>query len=165
MGMMDTDVTYTFVTEKTVKSLHLTSRTCKIEVVNFEARTIMGTTNVPIQIGPWIGMCNMMAVAMDDFELIIGKQFMQANKIFPIPHLNGIMIVDARCPTFVSAFGAGGQSSANNKVKDKSLTVIQVANCLKHEKVIYLAVLAEIKPNVYQEVPDAVAQMLDKFAD
>ncbi|KAL3518472.1 hypothetical protein ACH5RR_021061 [Cinchona calisaya] len=64
----------------------------------------------------------LMAVLLDDFDLILGKDFLATNKIFPIPHLDGVMIADGRCPTFIpSVFvntnASAGSSSSNERDK------------------------------------------------
>ncbi|KAL3509211.1 hypothetical protein ACH5RR_028612 [Cinchona calisaya] len=68
LAMVDTGVTHSFVTGREVLRL-------KLELKEQ-------------------GKCNLMAVPLDDFDLILGKKFMATNKIFSIPHLDGVMIVD-----------------------------------------------------------------------
>ncbi|KAL3529612.1 hypothetical protein ACH5RR_008934 [Cinchona calisaya] len=59
------------------------------------------------------------SVLLDDFDLILGKEFMATNKIFPIPHLDGVMFTDERCPSFIPSgfvkteFSAGPSSSGD----------------------------------------------------
>ena len=42
-----------------------------------------------------------MASQMDDFDLILGKDFIVANRIYPISHLDSVMVDDGQSPGFV----------------------------------------------------------------
>ncbi|KAL3533321.1 hypothetical protein ACH5RR_006842 [Cinchona calisaya] len=114
--------------------------------------------------------CNLMAVPLDDFNLILGKELMTTNKNFPIPHLNGVMVADERYPTFLPTFIIATNVSASSSSSDKGKTSgqildMQLENRLKQGEVIYLAALVETKPDVFQEVPHGCMPMLDDFVD
>lgn len=50
-----------------------------MKAVNSEARPIAGLAkDVPLKIGAWSGVANLMAVAMDDFQVILGMEFLHA---------------------------------------------------------------------------------------
>ncbi|KAL3525166.1 hypothetical protein ACH5RR_013538 [Cinchona calisaya] len=68
----------------------------RIKAVNSEAQSVLGIASVELTLGPWSDKCSLMAVPLDDFDLILGKEFMTTNKVFPIPHLDGVMIADER---------------------------------------------------------------------
>ncbi|KAL3520637.1 hypothetical protein ACH5RR_018786 [Cinchona calisaya] len=90
---------------------------CKLRSI-----AVLGVASVELMLGPWSGKCSLMAVLLDDFDLILGKEFMTTNKIFPVPHLDGITIADERCPTFIpSVFvntnAIAGPSSRNDTDK------------------------------------------------
>ncbi|KAL3504475.1 hypothetical protein ACH5RR_034316 [Cinchona calisaya] len=99
LAMVDTGATHSFVTEREVRrlKLELKEHGYRIKAVNSEAQPVLGVASVELTLGPWSGKCNLMAVPLDDFDLILGKEFMTTNKIFPIPHLDGIMIADESC--------------------------------------------------------------------
>ncbi|KAL3522689.1 hypothetical protein ACH5RR_015523 [Cinchona calisaya] len=59
-----------------------------------------------------------MAVPLDDFDLILGKEFMATNKIFPIPHLDAVMIADERCPTFIPSVFVNTNAIAGPSSRD-----------------------------------------------
>ncbi|KAL3499768.1 hypothetical protein ACH5RR_038861 [Cinchona calisaya] len=103
LAMVDTGTTRSFVTRREVRSLKLELKEhgYRIKAVNSEAQPVLGVASVELTLGPWSGKCSLMAVPLDDFDLILGKEFMATNKIFPIPHLDSIMIADERCPTFL----------------------------------------------------------------
>ncbi|KAL3518612.1 hypothetical protein ACH5RR_021201 [Cinchona calisaya] len=98
LAMVDTGATHSFVTGREVRrlKLELKEHGYRIKAINSEAQPVLGVASVEMTLGPWSGKCSLMAVPLDDFDLILGKEFMATNKIFPIPHLDGIMIADER---------------------------------------------------------------------
>ncbi|KAL3534247.1 hypothetical protein ACH5RR_002708 [Cinchona calisaya] len=96
LAMVDTGATHSFATGLEVRrlKLELKEHGYRIKAVNSEARPVLGVALVELTLGPWSGKCSLMAVPLDDFDLILGKEFMATNKIFPIPHLDGIMIAN-----------------------------------------------------------------------
>ncbi|KAL3535011.1 hypothetical protein ACH5RR_003472 [Cinchona calisaya] len=173
LAMVDTGATHSFVTGRDVRrlKLELKEHGYRIKAVNSEAQPVLGVASVELTFGPWSGKCSLMAVPLDDFDLILGKEFMGTNKIFLIPHLDGIMIADERCPTFipfvfVNANTIAGPLSKNDRDKrGGQISAIQLENGLKRGEITYLAALVEIKPDVFQEVPDCCAVVLDEFVD
>ncbi|KAL3502562.1 hypothetical protein ACH5RR_037011 [Cinchona calisaya] len=103
LAMLDTGATHSFVTGREVHwlKLELKEHRYRIKAVNSEAQCVLGVASIELTLGPWSGKCSLMAVSLDDFGLMLGKEFMATNKIFPIPHLDGVMIADERCPTFI----------------------------------------------------------------
>ncbi|XP_073057363.1 uncharacterized protein [Primulina eburnea] len=49
--------------------------------------------------------------------------------------------------------------------KSGLLSAMQIEIGWKHGECTYLAALVQIKPNIFQEVPDVVAELLDEFVD
>lgn len=49
--------------------------------------------------------------------------------------------------------------------KKGMLSALQVKAGLKHGEETFLAALVEVKPDVFQEVPDQIAGLLEEFAD
>ncbi|KAL3527885.1 hypothetical protein ACH5RR_012541 [Cinchona calisaya] len=74
--------------------LELKEHGYRVKAVNSEAQPVLGVALVELTLGPWSGKCSLMVVPLDDFDLILGKEFMATSKIFPIPNLDGIMIDD-----------------------------------------------------------------------
>ncbi|KAL3529038.1 hypothetical protein ACH5RR_008360 [Cinchona calisaya] len=97
---------------------------------------------------------------LDDFDLILRKEFMVMNRIFPIPHLDGVMIADERCPSFIRSIfvkidvSVGPSSSGDKGKQGSQISTIQLENGL-----------TEIKADVFQEFPYCCVAGLDEFAD
>ena len=79
-----------------------------MKVVNSKAKQISGLAKgVPIKIGTWRGSTNMMAVPLDDFQVILGMEFMHATKLVPMSFLNSLYMMggDNPCVVLISQRG------------------------------------------------------------
>ncbi|KAL0386156.1 UNVERIFIED_CONTAM: hypothetical protein Sradi_3009900 [Sesamum radiatum] len=80
-----------------------------------------------------------MVIPLDDFDVILRMDFM----------------------LLASAMDSVKSAEKN----DTLMSALQVKNGLRHGEPTYLAALIEIKPNVIQEVPDEVAEVLEEVKD
>lgn len=166
LAMVDTGATNNFVAEREVDKLklNLQENASKIKAVNSEARPIRGTAVADLKVGPWEGKCSLMAVPLDDFDLILGMEFLMSAKCMVMPHLGGLMITDEKMSGFVSTIYPNLEKK-EGKRKASLLSAVQLESGLKRGEETYLCALIEIKPGVAQEVPDTVAKVLDDFKD
>ncbi|XP_012851858.1 PREDICTED: uncharacterized protein LOC105971552 isoform X2 [Erythranthe guttata] len=102
-AMVDSGATHNFVAEREVKKLGLTlsKHASQVKAVNSEAGPVKGRTDVDLVIGSWKGQCGLTAVPLDDFDVILGQEFLLAAKAAVIPFLGGLMIMDEERPCFV----------------------------------------------------------------
>ncbi|KAK4382004.1 RNA-directed DNA polymerase [Sesamum angolense] len=124
MAMLDKGATHNFMVDREIQNFGLTlaQHSSRIKVVNSEAKPIQGVACVELKVSAWTGKCNLMVVPLDDFDVILGMDFLRL---------------------------------ANAMVKAG----------LRHGEQTYLAALIEIKPDVVQDVPDEVAELLQEFKD
>ncbi|KAG8366490.1 hypothetical protein BUALT_Bualt17G0085400 [Buddleja alternifolia] len=145
MTMIDTGATHNFVAEQEIQklSLNVLEHSSRIKAVNLEAKQIKGMATVDLVIGSWHGQCKLIAIPLDDFDIILGMQFLiSANGVFP----------------------SDDPGPSNNK--NGCLSAMQVKKGLKYGEMTYLATMVEIKKDVFQEeVPDAIAALLVEFED
>ncbi|RVW70978.1 putative disease resistance RPP13-like protein 1 [Vitis vinifera] len=137
-ALVDSGATHNFVaTRKATRlGLNLEEDTSRIKAVNSKAQKIQGVAkNVLMQIGDWKGTCNLLCVPLDDFDLILGVDFLLRANVALIPHLGGLMVLEEKQPCFAKAL----------RVKDGALI--------------------EIKEGQYVEVPDLVVKILIEFRD
>ncbi|KAJ8511859.1 hypothetical protein OPV22_002293 [Ensete ventricosum] len=67
-----------------------------MKAVNSEAKRISGQAKgIPIKIGTWSGSTNLMAVPLDNFQVILEMEFMHAAKLVPVPFLNFLCLMGA----------------------------------------------------------------------
>ena len=117
---------------------------------------------VPVCMGNWIGKADMLVIRLDDFDLILGIEFMRKNQIVPIPHLDGAMVMQESSPCFVPCVHPFGKEE---KKKTAEISSVVVEKGLKRGEETYLAALLEIKEDKAIEVPDQVAELLRDFVD
>ncbi|XP_071932876.1 uncharacterized protein [Coffea arabica] len=162
--MVDTGASHSCMTECVVNrfGLKLKDFGFKLKAVNSEIKPVLGVATVELELGPWKGWCSLMASQMDDFDLILGKNFMVANRIYPIPHLDGVIVDDDQNPGFIAVVRLPKQKSNQRK---NLVLAVQIESSLRHGEVMYIAALVEMKPDMYQEVPDGVAHVLEEFVD
>ncbi|WKA00341.1 hypothetical protein VitviT2T_018703 [Vitis vinifera] len=114
-----------------------------------------------MQIGDWKGMCSLLCVPLDDFDLILGVDFLLRAKVALIPHLGGLMVLEEKQPCFVQALRA----KDGGKGQPEMLSAIQLKKGLKRGQETYVAALIEIKERQSMEVPDSVVSILKEFKD
>ncbi|KAL0328234.1 UNVERIFIED_CONTAM: Transposon Ty3-G Gag-Pol polyprotein [Sesamum calycinum] len=166
MAMLDSGATYNFVANREIQKLGLTltQHSSRIKAVNSEAKPIQGAACVELKVGAWTGQCKLLAVPLDDFDVILGMDFMLLANAMVMPYLNGLFIVDPSSTCFVQ--GTYLQDSVRStEKKDSLMSAMQVKAGLRRGDQTYLAALIEIKPDVVQEVPNEVAELLQEFKD
>lgn len=163
MAMVDSGATHNFIAAREVQRLGLdmTSHMSRIKVVNSEAKPIVGVSKVAMQVGTWKGSCSLMAIPLDDFDIILGNEFLVAAKVTVMPHLGGLMIHDENCPSFVPGIYAEELA----KRQSGMISAMQLKAGVKRGEVTYLAALVEVKLGVSYEVPDAISELLAVFED
>ncbi|KAK4381520.1 hypothetical protein Sango_2961800 [Sesamum angolense] len=166
MAMLDSGATHNFVADREIQKLGLTlaQHASRIKAVNSEAKPIQGAACVELRVGAWTGQCKLLAVPLDDFDVILGMDFMLLANAMVMPYLNGLFIANPGGTCFVQ--GTYLQDSVRStEKKDSLMSAMQVKAGLKRGEQTYLAALIEIKPDVVQEVPDEVAELLQEFKD
>ncbi|KAL0408358.1 UNVERIFIED_CONTAM: hypothetical protein Sradi_1770200 [Sesamum radiatum] len=129
-----------------------------------EGGSSRGVACVDLKVGLWTGKCNLRVVPLDDFDVILGMDFMLLAHAMVMPYLSGLFIVDANCTSFVQ--GTYLQDFVRSMDKNDTLiSALQVKNGLRHGEQTYLAALIEIKPDVVQEVPNEMTELLEEFKD
>ncbi|KAK4403116.1 hypothetical protein Sango_1052300 [Sesamum angolense] len=119
--------------------LTLAQHSRRIKAVNSEAKPIQGVAYVELKVGAWTGKCNLMVVSLDDFDVILGMDFMLL----------------AHAMDFVRSV----------EKKHNLMSAMQVKTGLRHGEQTYLATLIEMKLDAVQEVPGEVAELLQEFTD
>ena len=114
-ALVGSGATHNFLTTREVTrlGLKLEEDTSRIKAVNSKAHKIQGVAkNILMQVGDWKGTFNLLCVSLDDFNLILGVDFLLKAKVALIPHLGGLVVLVEKKPYFVQALRAkdGGKS-------------------------------------------------------
>ena len=98
---------------------------------------------------------------LDDFNLILGVDFLLRAKVALIPHLGGLVVLEEKQPCFVKALRANDGA----KGQPEMFSAIQLKKGLKKGQGTYVAALIEIKEGQSVEVPDSMVKILKEFRD
>ena len=129
-AMVDTGASHNFVADRIIEKLglDLSKLNSRVKAVNSEAKPTKGMATVDFHVGSWQGKCELMAVSLDDFDVILGNDFLVAAKVAVMPHLGGLFIADAGSPSFVS-----GIYENPGKGKPALLSAIRLIDGLEEE--------------------------------
>lgn len=56
---------------------------------------------MPIKVDAWSGTTNLMAAQLDDFQVILGMDFLHAAKVLPMPYLGSVCIFGEETPCMI----------------------------------------------------------------
>ncbi|XP_075087766.1 uncharacterized protein LOC142169758 [Nicotiana tabacum] len=165
--MVDTGATHTFVASRIVQEYGLQVTKCptKMKAMNSKAQPGYGVVlDVPMILGHWSEKFNMTVVPLDDFNVLLGIDFLKKKKVTPIPHLDGLMFMGESSPDFVKGIMPYEVNNENAGIA-ALISAIAFEKGLKRGEETYLVSLVEVKPDVHIEVPDCVANLLKEFKD
>ncbi|KAL0364744.1 UNVERIFIED_CONTAM: Retrovirus-related Pol polyprotein from transposon.6 [Sesamum angustifolium] len=126
MAMLDSGATHNFVADREIQKLGLTlaQHASRIKAVN-SAKPIQGAACVELKVGAWTGQCKLLAVPLDDFDVILGMDFMLLANAMVMPYLNGLFIANPGGTCFVQ--GTYLQDSVRStEKKDSLMSAMQV---------------------------------------
>nr|XP_028946771.1 uncharacterized protein LOC114820346 [Malus domestica] len=161
--LVDTGATHNFMTseEATRLGLRVTKEPGSVKTVNSAATPIVGVArNVQVDIGTWKGKIDFTVVKMDDYGVVIGLEFMDKVRAFPIPFYNIFCILaDGRQPCLVPL-------ERQAKKCTQHLSAIQFAKSWKKGEATFLATLMLNEgEEKYGPLPKQVEDVLVEFAD
>ncbi|GAV61286.1 Asp_protease_2 domain-containing protein [Cephalotus follicularis] len=147
-AMVDTGATHSFQAEWIVHWLDLKvdKHTSRIKAVNSQAQAVTGMAHsVKISMGDWEGKIDLVVVPLDDFDLILGSEFLICEKVIIMPHLGGLLATNEQKPYFVVGYNATTGGIDKGKKRVETLSALQVARGLKKGHLTYLAFLMEVE--------------------
>ncbi|KAL4291758.1 hypothetical protein GQ457_14G015360 [Hibiscus cannabinus] len=104
-ALVDTGATDTFITPEEAErcNLKLSKGKGRMKAINSGAAVVWGSTkNVKTKVGPWEGSMNYTVVPMDDFNVVLGLDFMVANQVVPVPAVSCVLF-QGNCPGVLAA--------------------------------------------------------------
>ena len=96
LGLIDTGATDNFLDIKEAERLGIkyTPEKRMIKAVNSEPQQILGTTKVKVHIDRWANELTFTVVQMDDYRIILGLDFFERARAFPMPAAKTLVIHD-----------------------------------------------------------------------
>ncbi|XP_072953162.1 uncharacterized protein [Typha angustifolia] len=131
-----------------------------MKAVNLKSQPITRQVkDVHIAIGSWRAKANFMVVPLDDFQVILGIEFLQTARGVPMLFLNALCMIGDESPCVVSV--------AKMTTKEtKQLLALQLKKGVKKGEQTFLAALKlEADPLENGPIPLGVAKVLKEFED
>ena len=129
-----------------------------MKAIHSEAKPVKGMAKVvSLKVGEWSGHCTFATVRLDDFQVILGLDFLTKAKASVLLHLPGLFIMDVPRSCYVPlsrSISETGMCSA-----------LQLKNALRKGEETYLAMIYEEKNRSGAQVPEVVAGLLREFGD
>ncbi|KAA0034900.1 uncharacterized protein E6C27_scaffold103G00280 [Cucumis melo var. makuwa] len=103
--MIDSGATQNFITEAEARRLRLRWErdSERMKVVNFVALPIVGLVKqTTIKLGGWKGPVDFVVVKMDDFDVVLGMEFLLEHQVTPMPSAR-CLVITGSFPTVVQA--------------------------------------------------------------
>ena len=101
--IVNSETTQNFMAKIGVKSLNILwhQDTGKMKLINLVALLVLGVAKgTPIKLKIWIGQTNFVVVKMDDFDIVLGMDFLLKQKVIPMP-LTKCLVVTRSNPTII----------------------------------------------------------------
>ena len=112
---------------------------------------------VHVKIGTWEGMTDLIAVKMDDFDVIFGMEFLAEKGVIPIPSTRNLLIMGEK-PVMVPA-------KVKQATKLKLLSALQFMKGVKRQEPTFVAVLAVYEVEGGELIPNEIKVVLKNYGD
>eukprot|EP00253_Pinus_taeda_P008914 PITA_08914 len=86
-ALMDTRATHHFMMTRLARAVGLSilPSNMEVKVVNSKAKVTGLAHEVPVQIGDWTGQLDFTVMEMNEFDVILGQDFLKGNKAIVVP--------------------------------------------------------------------------------
>ncbi|GJV01078.1 putative nucleotidyltransferase, ribonuclease H [Tanacetum coccineum] len=162
-ALVDSGATHNFVADDEDKWLEINAMkgSGTIKAVNSPAKAIHEVAkDVWAKIGEWEGTIDLSVVPIDDFKVVLGLEFLDKVRAFPMPFVNSLCILDGRKTCMVS-------TEHDAKSGAKTLSAMQFKKGFNKSESCYVAVtrLETDEGSSKVEVPKVIERLLDEFKD
>ncbi|CAL2267189.1 unnamed protein product [Prunus armeniaca] len=160
--LVDTGASHNFMSVQEAKRLgcRVSKEAGSMKTVNSTAKPIDGVARgVELHIATWKGVADFSMISMDDYDVVLGMEFMDKVKAFSIPFYNTMCIAHGGAmPCMVPVVRQQGET--------KLLSAMQFSkSCKKGEPTFLATMKMDIVQKEVQPVPKAVEAIPKAFAD
>ncbi|GMI94553.1 hypothetical protein HRI_003124600 [Hibiscus trionum] len=159
-ALVDTGATDTFIspTEARRCGLVVAKGVGQMKAVNSVASSICGNSKeVRIKLGPLEGNVNFTVTPMDDFDVVLGLDFMTSAQAIPVPAAGCLMLLgDCPCVAPVTVVPRGGK---------KMLSAIQFKKGIKKGKPSFLVLPVCKEDSPVRALPRGIQRVLEDYKD
>ena len=95
--MVDTGASHNFIKKEEAArlGLKLEKGSGWLKTVNSEAKPLDGIARgVELHLGAWSGKVNLSMAPLDDFDIVLGMEFLRQFNVIPLPHYNSVCILE-----------------------------------------------------------------------
>ncbi len=161
-ALVDTGASNLFISEEGAKKLGLRVEQTRgrLKTVNSKEVPTCGIArDVEIRIGQWSSKEVVEVIPLDDYDFVIGMDFLDRIDALIVPFADCICILDARCQCIVPVKRSQGNGQ-------KTLSAMQLSRGVQKGEMTYLAALkVEDARGDGDEVPTVVTRVLTEFKD
>jgi len=135
-----------------------------MKTVNTKARWIMRTTYcVPLPLEKWQGKYDLLVMTLNDFDVILGLDFLKKAKIILMSYLGGILIVSETCLIFVPCYKTLVVES--KKGRSNMISTIAIIKALKKSSEVFLAIAISEDSGHSMQVSNVISKVLEEYED
>uniref|UniRef100_A0A803MPQ4 Aspartic peptidase DDI1-type domain-containing protein n=1 Tax=Chenopodium quinoa TaxID=63459 RepID=A0A803MPQ4_CHEQI len=160
-AMIDTGATHNFISQEEARRLGLKpiQEGSSMKAVSSAAKPVHGVArNIPTKLGDWSGNLDFTVATMDDFNLVLGMDFLRASKAVPMPHLGSVLVAGQQ-PCLLKT------CKMRKRSKGPLLSAMQLKKGLKRNEPTFLATLSVKEDEAPYEIPAALDKFLTEFED
>ncbi|GKC64179.1 RNA-directed DNA polymerase-like protein [Tanacetum coccineum] len=157
LGLIDTGATYNFLDVKEVEQLGVTynSERGTTKTINLEPKQIYGMAKVKVYIDKWTNELTFTIVSLDDYMIVLGLDFFEGARAFPIPATKILVILDKEVSKVTNL-------EKQSEIKPL-LSALQFKKATRKGE-CYLAAVRELldeEPITTSEIPDGPSQLME----
>ena len=129
-----------------------------MKTINFEALPIVGVSKrVPLKLGVWSEEMDLVMVRMDDFDMVLGMDFLLEHKVITMPLAKCLVITDHN-PTVIPA-------SIKQLGNLRMISTIQLERGLAREKQTFMAIPLMKEVTTEETISSEIKDVLDSYTD
>ena len=129
-----------------------------MKAVNSAALPIIGLVKrTMIRLGGWSGLVDFVVVKMDDFDVVLGMEFLLEHQVIPMP-LAKCLVITGPTPSVV-------QTDLRQPDGLKMISAMQLKKGLSRDEPTFMAIPLKSSENSGETVPKEIMRVLEKYRD